>query len=284
MSGLRNGGFFALSPLHGRWRRRLSLLVAGVLDGPEQEATLRHLEGCARCRAEKASLESVLHLVAADPLRQAALPLSLEALVARVEARLDEAPRARRLRPALGGSPFLLPLAAAAAVLLGVTVLLRAPRPLGGPAPGSSTVAESTRAVEADRIALSEDSLRRLERTVAREQTARYLNEAQDLLVTVATSLPHCDRAAHRVDVSDEARRSRDLLARRSLLDLGESDAGSDDVASVRPVLQDVEQVLREVAALDPCVRPADLFAIQQAMEQRRLLMKIDLMTRELVG
>lgn len=274
MSAYPKGGFRAFSPFHARWRRRLSLLVAGVLDGPEQEATLRHLDDCERCQEEKASLESVLRLVAADPLRQAALPLSVAALVARVESRLDETPRERSLRTPFGTS-FLLPLAAAAAVLVGVTVLLRTPRPgvRGGDA--TSPLAPSVE------IALSEDSLRRLERTVAREQTARYLNEAQDLLLTVATSLPHCDRAAHRVDVSDEARRSRDLLARRSLLDL---EAGSDDVASVRPVLQDVEQVLREVAALDPCVRPADLLAIQQTMEQRRLLMKIDLMSRELVG
>jgi len=265
---------------HERWRRRVSLLAAGVLEGAEREATLHHLDACAGCREEQAAVENVLRLVAADPLHREAPTLPVSALIARVEARLDAGPQAQPAQPALNWRPVLVPLAAAAAVVLGVTAtLFRTELPGAGGGPIPPTVAVAPSRFDSEQIEVSDDVLRRLERNLAREQTARYLNEAQDLLVTVAASLPICDRAAHRVDVSDEARRSRELLARRSLVDLG-----SDDVASVRPVLQDVEQVLREVAALDPCVRPADLTAIQREMEQSRLLMKIDLMTRELLG
>ena len=45
---------------------------------------------------------------------------------------------------------------------------------------------------------------------------------------------------------------------------------------SARPVLEDVEHVLREVAALEPCARPEDVVRVQQQMEQGRLLMKIE--------
>jgi hypothetical protein len=57
-----------------------------------------------------------------------------------------------------------------------------------------------------------------------------------------------------------------------------------EDVDSVRPVLRDVEYVLREVASLPSCAREKDLLAIQREVSRRNLLMKIDLMTRELKG
>jgi hypothetical protein len=51
-----------------------------------------------------------------------------------------------------------------------------------------------------------------------------------------------------------------------------------------RDVLDDVEEMLRAVAALDACARPQDLEAIRGEIAKRRLLMKIDLVTRELQG
>ena len=44
-----------------------------------------------------------------------------------------------------------------------------------------------------------------------------------------------------------------------------------------RDVLDDVEEMLREVAALDACARPQDLEAIHGEIARRHLLMKIDL-------
>jgi hypothetical protein len=80
--------------------------------------------------------------------------------------------------------------------------------------------------------------------------------------------------------VGAERERSRDLLARRRLF------LEMDGVATMaaRGVLDDVEEMLREVAALDPCARPQDLDAIRGEISRRRLLMKIDLVTRELRG
>jgi hypothetical protein len=96
----------------------------------------------------------------------------------------------------------------------------------------------------------------------------------------VASAPLACDRKRARVDVGDEARRSRELLSRRALL----VETDRQEMAGARPVLEDVSDMLREVAALDPCSRPEDLEAIQRQMSRRRLLMKIDLMTRELQG
>src|SRR6185503_6365880 len=148
--------------------------------------------------------------------------------------------------------------------------------PAHGPVPVPT--AASPAVAEADGAG-DEAFLRRLERVAAREQAARYLDEASDVLVTVAARPRRCRKGHDHVDIGEEAQRSRELLARRSLLEV---DAAA--VASAQPVLDDVEQVLSEVASLEACARKHDLQAIQRQVERRRLLLKIDLMTRELQG
>ena len=253
-----------MSLLHQRWRRPVSLLAAGALTGAERQAALDHVEACGRCRDEHSALVETLALLAADPVARAEPGVPLSALVMRVQARIDAlaagVPRRATAWPAL-----LRPASAAAAVAVAVLILLHGPiahAPTSAPQP------------------VSAELLDRLETTLARERAARYLNEAQDVLVTLAARPRDCDRGSDRVDVSDEAKRSRELLAQRALL--VELEGGS--IASARPVLEDVEQVLREVASLESCARNRDLAAIHRQMQERRLLMKIDLMTRELVG
>jgi hypothetical protein len=190
----------------------------------------------------------------------------VDALLARVQARIAEDKGAAQPRGARWAK-VLVPLAAAAAVVL---AMLRHPSP--GPRPAVPAAPRQA--------TVSEEALRRLEASMARENAVRYLNDAQDVLVTVAAAPLACARKRARVDVGEEARRSRELLSRRALL--VETDRA--EMAGARPVLEDVSNTLREVAALDPCSRPEELLAIQRRMSRQRLLMKIDLMTRELQG
>ena len=255
--------------LHGRWRRDVSLLAAGVLNDAERAATERHAASCAECAADLSALRSSLAVAAADEACAAEPPVAVEWLRARVQARLGAAaaappPRARRAAWAS--------LATAAAVVA-VTILWR-PVP---PPPASSPAA--SQAVLEPEIAVSDEALERMERTMARERTARYLDEAQDVLVTVSGAPRRCDRKTQHVDMGDETRRSRELLARRARLDLDGSAA-----LSAGPVLDDVEKVLREVASLENCARRRDVEAIHRHVERERLLMKMELMTRELAG
>jgi hypothetical protein len=255
---------------HGRDRRRVSLLAAGALDGPERDAALAHLDACAACRGDHRALEALFALVARDPVRQAEPPLAAGALTARVQARLD-AGTPKAPRPAW--QPGLAALSAAAVlVTVGVAVLRDGGPPRDGSPPRSAGGGR--------RIVVSEAALERIERNTARDQAARYLNAAQDVLVTVGSRPLRCRREKGRVDVTEETRRSRELLARRALL----VDLDRDDVAVARPVLEDVDLVLREVAALDPCVRPNDVDWVRQEIERRQLLLKIRLATRELEG
>jgi hypothetical protein len=252
---------------HERWRRRVSLLASEALEESERASTLAHLEGCAACREELAGLRRLLDLVAADPVREARPEIPLRALVARVQARLDDAeaaPTRPHARPVAAWWPAL-------AATATVVALLALPRSAERPA-------EPTQA-QAQVPQVPPELLQRLEANAAREQAARYLSAAQDVLLTVAATPRDCDRTSGRVDMAAEARRSRELLARRALLELDHA-----QVAAARPVLDDVERVLRDVAALEACARSQDLALIHREIRERRLLMKIDLMTRELEG
>jgi hypothetical protein len=244
---------------HLRSRRRLPLLAAGVLNDPARGAALAHAASCSSCGKELDELKAVLRLLASDP-RPAEPPIPLSQLVTRVGARLDEldrGPGTVRTRPWVVAS-----WAGAAAAVAAVVFLLLPGRPRGGN----------------ERPLVSEDALRRLERNVAREQAARYLGEAQDVLVSVAAAPPPCDR--EKVDMGEASARSRKLLTRGALLVDPEGPA----VASARPVLNDVEQALREVAALESCVRARDVQRVREDLARRQLLMKIRLMKRELEG
>jgi hypothetical protein len=248
---------------HERWRRAVSLLAAGALGDSDRSAILAHLEKCESCRREHAESVALLELLARDPVHVAEPHLETAFLVSRVEARLDAAVTSRSWKWEWGAAG--LALAASLVVLVPVVVSRILPGPKGQEAPA---------------VAMGDDALRRLERNMAREQAVLYLNEAQDVLVNMAAHPRDCDHDRATVDVGDEARRSQELLTRRTLL----VEMDQEGLASARPVLEDVERVLREVASLRSCARAGDVERVRRDLEERRLLMKIRLMSRELQG
>jgi putative zinc finger protein len=247
---------------HGRWRVRVSLLAAGALEPHEEPAVRAHLASCDACRADHALSARALEVLGRDPVRSAEMPLSVESLRTRVLARLDKAPAPRPFRWGFAGAGLA---AAALAVAIVPSLLER------------SREGEQPPAIQK---MIPDEMMARMERRLARDSAARYLDEAQDLLVTVSAHPADCEKDHGRIDVGEEARRSRELLERRALM----VELGGDEVASAQPLLDDVEGLLREVAALPECVRADSLDAIHRQMERRKVLMKIDLLTRELRG
>jgi hypothetical protein len=265
---------------HGRQRRDVALLAAGALSGDERASALRHLEGCAACRAEHDALLAFLRGLEADPLRAevktASADVSLPVLVDQVNRRIDQALRNPRPSPSRRWSLALPALASALALvaIVGGPLVARWKAGSGTTPPSASPEAL---APEATAPEVSADALLRLERNVTREQAARYLGDAQDVLATLSAAPHDCEKG--QVDVVAEAKRSRELLARSTFLGIDE-----DAVASARPVLDDVEQLLREVASFDDCARPKDVERLQEEIARRQLLMKMRLMQRELLG
>jgi len=260
--------------LHGRWRRRTSLLALGALDEAEAARARAHVAACAACARDLEEARAAFSLLSADPVHGAEPPIPLGALVTRVQARLDEAPaRVPAWRPLFAGAGLL------AAVVLAVAVG-RSRMPPVPPTAAPEVAGVGAPPSDAGSAADSAEAVQRIESALERERAARYLSDAQDVLVTVASAPQRCARRRNAVEVGPEAQRSRDLLARRRLF--VETDAPSTVVA--RDVLDDVEEMLREVAALDACARPQDLEAIRGEIARRHLLMKIDLVTRELQG
>ena len=168
-------------------------------------------------------------------------------------------------------TPATATAAAVVVAVAGVWMTDRAPRPVPTPSAAPEAATQGS---------AREEMLQRMERSLAREQTARYLSEAQDVLVTVAAGPPPCPRTRQTVEIAEEVQKSRDLLDRRALV----AAPGREEVASAQPVLAEVEEMLSQVAALPSCVRPGQLQALEKELGRRRLLMKIDLLTRELQG
>jgi len=251
--------------LHARRLRRARLLAVDALEPADRVETQAHVASCARCRAELESARSLLDLVSEDPVRSAAPPISPAAMTARIATELAARLMRSGAPPRLAARSSLPLWAATAAVALAMGIAL-APEP-----PEKAATRVTT--------AAGDELIRRLERNLSRRQAAGYLDDAQDLLVAVH-SARDCPEQHEHVDVAEEADRSRRLLARRPL----SVDLDRTALVSAETVLDDVEGVLREVAALDRCVQPDQIETIRDEIDTRNLMLRISLARRELRG
>jgi hypothetical protein len=258
---------------HLRLRRRVGLLAARALEGDEKAEVAAHVAACPRCRRAHDELHAVVAALEADPRRGAEPELPVAVLVHRVERAVEGAPEPER-QPR-----WWLVAVPAAAALLAVAALVPPLVERLTPRPSATVVNLPSPPLPVSGTD-SQEALARLERNVARAHAARYLSEARDVLVSVAATDVDCVRGANQVDVGEAPDRSRDLLARGTLLVQDDTEA----VASARAVLDDVELTLQEVAELPSCARRQDLERLRRQVEQRQLLMRIRLLTRELEG
>jgi hypothetical protein len=120
----------------------------------------------------------------------------------------------------------------------------------------------------------------RLEKTQLRADAVRYLAEAQDILVQMRAAADCPDSPQDSVDVAHESKNSRTLLRRRAALVSGSGET----LVAARGVMEEVEGLLQQVAELPRCTRRAEVAAIARNVEQRNLLMKIDMVAQELAA
>jgi hypothetical protein len=261
--------------LHFRYRQRLGLLASSSLDEGETGWMRRHVADCVPCQTELAELSRLATALCADADFDRPLPISSEALRTRVLARIRAGSPQAAPRPAWG-----LASAMAALGLVGIGLLLgvlvtRVSAPKGAPSRAHAPLQAS-----ADTALNDAAFYERLEKTHTRANAARYLAEAQDILIQVRAAADCPDSPKDSVDVGAEAQTSRTLLRRRAALVSGSQGT----LLAAQGVMEEVEGVLQQVAELPKCTRRKDVDAIARTVERRNLLMKIDLVSQELVA
>lgn len=263
--------------LHFTTRRLLSLHAEGLLHGSEAARVDARIASCASCRREFEGLAAVVRTLRADDALRAEPPIPTGALAARIRARLREESAAPLVAAAAEPSRAFAFGAAGVAVLALALLARQSTRPTP-PDDAARGVSIGAPAAPDDEAAFYE----RLEREQVRVSAARYLAEAQDVLVHVAALSDDCLQhdASEHGSLSREAEKSRDLLLLRAHL----TPEHQESLAAARSVIEDVEGVLREVAELPRCTRREELDAIRRSLDRKKLLMKIDLVSQELAG
>ena len=148
----------------------------------------RTSQTCARCRAEHDALRAVVLAMEADPLREAEPGVPLAFLVGARRARGRASARSRR--GGRGGGSWPCPRRPRSWPPSALVPRFVAPLATGARRRRAAAIPPA----EASPL-VTEDALARIERNLAREHAVRYLNEAGEVLVTVAATGADCDRA-----------------------------------------------------------------------------------------
>lgn len=227
----------------------LILYYYGETAALDEQAVAAHLQGCASCREQFATLQRVLGAVDESTAAPAELPDGFERTVwARLEPALD--PRRRGPLPGLLLSPA--PLGLAAAVVLLVTAAFYAGRSLPSrPSGPSGPDAAASRAEVRERILLLDLS--------------DHLDRSQAVLVEIVSAAP-----GEPIGLADERERAGQLLSANRLYRVAATATGNRAVAVL---LDDLERVLVDVSAGDS--GEAALGEVQRRIDARSLLFRV---------
>jgi hypothetical protein len=231
--------------------------------------------GCGSCQAEFAELSRLASTLQADAALDRPLPISSAALRTRVLARLRTTSTERAPLRAWNPAPAMAALGLVGMGIFAGLLVTRSSRTAVAPVQTNAPLLAS-----ADTAVNDAAFYERLEKTHTRANAARYLAEAQDILVQVRAAADCPDSPKDSVDVAAEAQTSRTLLRRRAALVSGSQET----LLAAQGVMEEVEGILQQVAELPKCTRRKDVDAIARTVDQRNLLMKIDLVAQELVA
>jgi hypothetical protein len=261
--------------LHFRYRERLGLLASSSLDPREADGISKHVAECPSCQAELAGLSRLASALRTDAALDRPLPISSEALRTRVLARIKTSSPESAPRPVWSLAPAMAAVGLVGVGLLAGFLATRSSRSTSEPVQTQAPLLAS-----ADTAVNDAAFYERLEKTHTRANAARYLAEAQDILIQVRAAADCPDSPKDSVDVTVEAQTSRTLLKRRAALVSGSRGT----LIAAQGVMEEVEGVLQQVAELPKCTRRKDVDAIARTVDRRNLLMKIDLVAQELVA
>lgn len=247
-------------------------LLAGDPEG-RRKAMAEHLDKCPECRAEADAVERLLRETEAvrSEIRAAAASVDWETLPGLIADRAmagsrkpERAPspaRPRawlvplRLSPALAGLLAGLVVGAAAMYFVLRTPASRPGQDLGFYASG--------------------EFLDRAELEMARRNTLDYLEKSQYVLLDVFDTAGEGGAAPAALSSA----RARDLLARKKYLN-GQLERFQ--MAKAKAICDQIEMLFRELSDISEEMSAAELARIRDLVEERQLLLKINLVKKEL--
>jgi len=243
--------------------------------GPEKnERMASHLEGCPACREEVEAMKRVIGAASLvkNEMERAMASVDWEALPAQITDRVLAAePRPRRARGIAGlffpsGRPGLRPAFAGAALGLvaGALVMFFVMR---RPAP---------RAEARSGFFASPEFIERAEYEMARRETLDYLRNSQYLIMDFVQSTP--GEAGSRMDPAASGR-ARDLLAKKKYLN---TQLDGSRMGQAKAICDQIEFLFLELSRLGEGLPEAEIRRIQSLIEDSRLLLKINLVEKEL--
>jgi hypothetical protein len=255
-------------------QENLVAFLGRELDMETAETLKKHLEACPDCRSELEALRRVLR--AADSFRgdvdQALATVDWEAVAHQaVEAAFQKEPRAPRqsgferwlsrllqprLRPVYAGV-----LAGLLLGFLGAYLVLN---------PGL------VKPRKGEAFSASRDFLERVELEMARRETLDYLQKSQYILLDFVQSPSRGKKLEPSVFSSQQA---RDLLSKKKYLN---RELDRFQMAKAKQICDQIEILFYELAHISGDLSQAELGRIQSLIEDKQLLLKINLVKKEL--
>ncbi len=246
--------------------RELLVLHAEGEVTPEQRVLVKdHLASCGACLEEASGIEK-LRIWLGDPqLFAPAEDYPWQLLPRKLADRAKAMPAAGAwLHSRLGSLGWALSLSAGFFLACGLVwlALHRAAEPV----PVAETEPPGNQAF-----------LERIQSAHARELTAQYLAECEDLLLNLMRAERRCD--GRKYDVSLEVGRARELLRRKRLLD---SELRAPGVAQAKDLCDELENFLINFSTSERCETPDTMHGLERLIQKEQLLLRINVLQAEL--
>ena len=126
-------------------------------------------------------------------------------------------------------------------------------------------------------ITMTPGNIDHLTVNLARQNTARYLNETRAVLVTLLDLTIDCDK--DKVDVSAERAKATELLRRQRLI---AAELERVPLSRAQDVCNELERLLVEISTLADCARDDELQTLRDVVEKRQILVRMELLSSEL--
>ena len=248
-----------------RIKELLVLASENALEAEQQSQVDSHLAACASCREEAASIRTLQGWLRDPELFAPKQDYAWQCLPHTLASR---AARTRSFRPWLPinarSLAWVLNLAAVVFLAFGLVWLSQR-----RDQPANLTVPVAAPDNQA--------FLNRIQSAYARQATAQYLNDCQDLLVNLMRAEPTCQDKSY--DVSIEISRARELLETKRLLD---AELQLPEVVSAKDLCDELERFLVNLSASDRCESPDRLRHLERFIQKEKLLLRINVLQSEL--